>query len=153
DTLVRAWLVNSDGSLTLLGSNDDRGSGAPTADQGHSTDSYLVVHVRQGQNILFGVSDYANDAYDPQSLSNRSTGDGGTYSLDLGFSNADLNGSSDHARSDISLGQSIQGVIGGDGFYDGSQNRNGLVSVGNRDIDFFQFTATEDGVLEVGTQG
>jgi Subtilase family/Calx-beta domain len=152
DTLVRAWLVNPDGSLELLGSNDDKAAGTPTAGEGHSTDSYISIHVLQGQSILFGVSDYHNDDYDPENLASRVTGDGGTYSLQMDFSNTDLNGNIAHARTDINLGDTFTGVIGGDGFLD-ANGQPGLASVGSRDIDFFRFTPTRSGVLEVDTQG
>ena len=152
DTLVRAWLVNADGSLKLLGSNDDKDPSAPTAGQGHSTDSDLRIHVLQGQTILFGVADYKNEGYDPTNLANRIAGDGGTYSLQLDFSNADLNGNIAHARSDINLGDTFAGVIGGDGFLDGN-GQPGLVSVGSRDVDVFRFVPTQTGVLEIDTQG
>ena len=152
DTLVRAWLVNADGSLQLLGSNDDKGPSTPTAGQGHSTDSYLRIHVLQGQTILFGVADYKNEGYDPTNLANRIAGDGGTYSLQMDFSNADLNGNIAHARTDINLGDTFTGVIGGDGFLDGN-GQPGLVSVGSRDVDVFRFIPTQTGVLEIDTQG
>ena len=151
DTLVRAWLVNADGSLQLLGSNDDKDP-VPTAGQGHATDSYLRIHVLRGQTILFGVADYKNDGYDPTNLTNRIAGDGGTYSLQLDFSNADLNGNIAHARTDINLGDTFAGVIGGDGFLDGN-GQPGLVSVGSRDVDVFRFIPTQTGVLEIDTQG
>ena len=88
----------------------------------------------------------------PTNLANRIAGDGGTYSLQMDFSNADLNGNIAHARTDINLGDTFTGVIGGDGFLDGN-GQPGLVSVGSRDVDFFRFTPTQSGVLEVDTQG
>jgi hypothetical protein len=152
DTLVRAWLVNPDGSLQYLGFNDDKDPSAPNQGVGHSTDSFLAIHVLQGQTILFGVSDTQNASYSPTDLQNRSAGNGGTYGLQLNFLNADINGSIARARTDINLGTTFKGVIGGDGFTD-VNNQPGLVSVGSRDIDFFAFTPTQSGVLEVDTQG
>ncbi len=138
--------------MRLLGSNDDKSPNTPTSGAGHSTDSYLSIHVLQGQTILFGVSDYHNNGYDPKNLASRITGDGGTYSLQMDFSNTDLNGNIAHARTNINLGDTFTGVIGGDGFLD-ANGQPGLVAVGSRDIDFFRFTPTRSGVLEVDTQG
>ncbi len=109
---------------------------------GHDTDSFLGIIVERGDVFHIGVSDSANQNYDPNNLNNRSAlGSGGSYDLIIDFVNNDVNGSITQAVSGISLPLIGQG--GSIGF------DNSDLAVGDRDVDFVRINSENAGILEI----
>ena len=171
DTFVRAWLVNGDGTLTELGSNDngynpdERLIGANGAlvgdDSSQSTgfDSFLKVQVSAGDRILFGVSDHFNQGYDPLNFGGRQSSANshvGFFDAFATFTSNDLNG---RIGLDIYNPDPVGTVIGilptvsqtfSIGFDDqtaagGSSDAN----IGLKDVDFYAYSAPANGTLFV----
>ncbi|MBD2296652.1 S8 family serine peptidase [Anabaena sphaerica FACHB-251] len=114
---------------------------------GHTTDSFIAGGVNRGEVYYIGVSDFANQDYNTQDLSNRSTaGTGGLYDLIVRFANNDRNGSIAQAVSDISLPITGQPGIIGD---DTDPQTGESFQVGDLDIDFVKIRSATAGILEI----
>ncbi|BCL35886.1 S8 family serine peptidase [Nostoc sp. MS1] len=117
---------------------------------GHTTDSFIGLRVDRGETLYIGVSDYFNDAYNPNNLSGRSTNNatGGLYDLIVQFFNNDQNGSISQALdSSVRPLPSIKapGVIGGDSNFTTGE----FIEVGDRDVDFIKINSPTAGILEI----
>ena len=114
---------------------------------GHTTDSFLGVLVDRGETYYIGVSDYFNQNYDATNLDNRlDAGTGGQYQLIVEFVNNDLNGSIDQAISTFGLPIINQiGTIG----TDGDSATDGVLDVGDKDVDFVKIRSATAGILEI----
>ncbi len=119
---------------------------------GHTYDSFLAARVDRGSVYYVAVSDYRNQTYSPTSLAGRSTaGTGGYYNLKVGFVSNDQNGSITKAWGGVygSLPQSgLVGLIG----FDTNLATYELMTVGDRDVDFFHINSPTSGILEVQTR-
>lgn len=116
---------------------------------GHATDSFLAGTVERGDVYYIGVSDFFNQSYNPNNLTNRATGGaGGLYNLFVTFINNDQDGSITQAldRSVVPLPVAGQRRdIGAD-----TNLRTGqLIEVGDRDIDFVRINSPTAGILEI----
>ena len=173
DSFVRAWLVNADGTLTELGSNDNgynpderlvSATGALAGDdssQSTSFDAFLKVQVSAGVRILFGVSDHFNQGYDPLNFSGRQPSANshvGLFDAFATFTSNDLNGriGSDIYNLDpIGAGAAI-GVLPTDSQtfsigFDNQSSTGGPASadIGPKDVDFYAYNAPANGTLFV----
>lgn len=108
---------------------------------GHSTDSFISTRVQRGQVYYVGVSDFFNQDYNANNLSNRpENGAGGSYELITTFVNDDINGSITQANEATPLPIAEDtGVIGADGEQE----------VGDRDVDFYRINSSSTGILEI----
>ncbi|MBN1436365.1 MAG: S8 family serine peptidase [Sedimentisphaerales bacterium] len=121
--------------------------GAGLSRSGHTTDSFIAGTVNRGDVYYIGISDYYNWDYNPNSLAGRSAaGTGGTYEFYVSFMNNDVNGSIPQALNISASAMPLvnqPGIIGWDG------TGGGLVSVGDRDVDFVHIVPATSGVLEI----
>ncbi|QOV90408.1 S8 family serine peptidase [Humisphaera borealis] len=118
------------------------GSGAA---QGHKTDSFIGGAVTKGTTYYIAVANFENRAFSPTNLDDRiSTGSTGGYSLFVSFRNGDANGAIPQAVVTTSLPLVANpGEIGSDG------TTAGLVSVGDRDVDFIKLNSPTAGILKI----
>ena len=126
---------------TLIDGAFDENNNYVKGNYGHRTDSFLGVRVNRGDVYHIGVSDYFNQDYDATNLENRlETGAGGSYELIASFLNNDINGniSQINTVTELPLLNSSENIGEDEG-----------VEVGNRDVDFWQFSAAEAGILEI----
>lgn len=115
-------------------------------DDGQTTDSFLRLNVPLGQRLFVAISDFENRTYDPADPYTRSNrGFGGLYNLSLGFDNGDRDGTLTTAQP-AAVGATISGVIGND-------NGPTIGHNGAKDVDFYRFTPTSDGLLETTVTG
>jgi subtilisin family serine protease len=159
DTYVRIFDANGN---ELLHSDDDLATGlngepvefnvggglAENADgsaAGHTTDSFIAASVTAGDVYYIAVCNFANRNFDPNTLTGRVTsGSTGEYSLFVSLRNRDFNGAIPQAVTTASLPLvNAPGTIGVDGTPDG------LVDVGDRDVDFIRINSPTAGILEV----
>jgi hypothetical protein len=130
DSYVRVF----DENLNQIAFNDDESSG--------NTDSYLVVPLTRGQHIYIAVADYWNRTFNPADPFDRSSqGSGGFYDLYLRFSNGDFDGTV-LSSTDLFAGVQKAGVVGSD---DGSP----VGADGSKDVDFYAYEASADGLLDL----
>ena len=132
---VDSYVEVYDANLNLIGANDDFNG---------STDSFLQVNVTYGGTYYVAVTTFGNRSFDPANPFNRqsTTGETGFYDLYTSFSNGDQNGTAFSAAS-RPVGQVVSGVIGSD-FGQPLLGANG----GFKDVDFFIYTATSDGLFD-----
>jgi hypothetical protein len=107
------------------------------------SDNAFTLAMTRGETVYLGVSDSANEIYDPNSPYNRNAnGFGGAYDLTLTFDNGDRNGTI-FTASAFNIGDTIQGSVGSDvvGQVVGAD--------GSKDVDFEKYTPGQDGVLDV----
>jgi len=116
---------------------------------GHRTDSFVSARVTPGEVYYLGVSDWRNQNYSLNHLSDRSeVGRGGNYELTTSFIFSDRSGSIDNATviNGLPRGQNIH-EIGRD------RDANGeLQTVGDRDVDFYLFRTNASGILELSVK-
>ena len=181
DTRLRAWKVDANNVLTPLASSDnpdkfnDDDSNDPrdANDESQSAefDSYFEVRVNAGDRILFGVSHWLLDNYDPTTPFGRTVSSSVTINRTVGFYDAfisfrtdlDLNGRigadiynldgrnpNPVSTTDLPIGRlptaSTEVSIGRD-FVDGQEK-----IVGPKDVDFYWYTTDTDGALFVETK-
>lgn len=179
DTRLRAWKVDANNVLTPLASsdnpvkfNDDDSNDPRDANdesQSATYDSYFEVRVNAGDRILFGVSHWLLDNYDPTTPFGRTVSSSTTLNRTVGFYDAfmsfrtdlDLNGRigadiynldgrnpNPVSTTDLPIGRlptSTEFSIGRD-FVDGQEK-----IVGPKDVDFFWYTTDTDGALTINT--
>jgi hypothetical protein len=133
------------------------GSGVPLVDvfdvNGNRIGSDITpftVSVTAGQTYYIGVTTEANSGFDPNNPFTRATGSTASlmsYDLYVGFTNGDANGTLVTATPET-LGTPVNGTIGSDptGTFLGA---NG----GNKDVDFYAFTAASAGIFKVTVAG
>ncbi|MEO1669818.1 MAG: S8 family serine peptidase [Cyanobacteria bacterium J06631_2] len=113
---------------------------------GHQTDSFVSARVTPGAVYYLGVSDWRNQNYALNHLSDRSTrGTGGNYELTTSFVYSDRSGSIDNATF-------INGLPRGQHIHEIGRDRglNGEIhTVGNQDVDFYLFNSDTSGILEL----
>lgn len=131
DSYVRVF----DEQMREIAFNDDRADG--------NTDSFLTLTLVRGQRVFVSVADFSNRDFDPADPYNRSSdGPGGRYDISLAFDNGDNDGTV-HDANIGEIGRIYEGVIGDDFGV-------GLVGFdGSKDVDFYKFKATADGLLDV----
>ncbi|MCC0177007.1 S8 family serine peptidase [Waterburya agarophytonicola K14] len=125
----------------LVDSSLDPEGNYQSGNYGHTTDSFINTRVERGKVYYVGVSDFFNQEYNANNLSNRPENTaGGQYELITTFVNNDLDGSITQTDGAIALpiGDRL-GVIG----VDGEQE------VGDRDVDFYQINSGSSGILEI----
>ena len=111
--------------------------------------SNLIVPVTIGQTYYIGVTTGANAGFDPINPFNRATGStpDTPFQMFVAFSNGDRNGTVAQATS-ATIGTPITQQIGTD---------NGLALLGanggNKDADFYAFTAPASGVFDATVSG
>lgn len=173
DTFVRAWLVNANGTLTELGSNDNGlnpderlvdATGTVVGDdssQSTGFDSFLKVAVTAGDRILFGVSDRFNQGYNPLDFSGRTPSANshvGFFDAFATFTSNDRDGrigadiyNLDPVGAGAAIGllptSSQEFSVG----YDDQSATGGSAKadIGPKDVDFFAYTAPANGTLFV----
>lgn len=120
-------------------------------------DSFITTDVTQGAKYYIAITTFQNrlfsvtDPFDRHSTDANAVGD---YAAYFSFTNGDVNGTVatalDFNSFDSDGNGSIDGTIGAD-------NGNPLFSVptngGNKDVDFFTFTPTQTGMLQVDVTG
>ena len=140
--LLENEIVVEDPNQTTLNNGffDEEGN-YTKGNYGHRTDSFLGVLVDRGDVYYVGVSDFFNQDYDATNLDNRpEIGEGGSYELIATFANNDINGTISQINTTTALPLlSSQEKIGED---DG-------VAVGDRDVDFWQFSSDTAGILDI----
>lgn len=115
-------------------------------DDGQTTDSFLRLNVPLGQRLFVAVSDFENQTYDPADPYTRSNrGTGGLYNLSLTFDNGDRDGTLTSAQA-ATVGATIAGVVGSD-------NGPTIGRSGAKDVDFYRFTPSSSGLLDVTATG
>ena len=125
----------------LVDATTDEDGNYVSGNYGHSTDSFISTRVQRGQVYYVGISDFFNQNYNANNLSNRpENGAGGNYELITTFVNDDINGSITQANEVTPLPIAEDtGVIGVDGERE----------VGNRDVDFYRINSGNAGILEI----
>ncbi len=112
-------------------------------DNGITTDSYVVVNVTRGQKVFVAVSESQNRSYGATNPYRpyRAAGTG-DYDAVVQIWNRDANGTAYDATQATGLGISVSGVVGTD---------NGMTVGldGSRDVDFYYFVPSTNGVLDV----
>ncbi|MEM8828686.1 MAG: S8 family serine peptidase [Cyanobacteria bacterium P01_G01_bin.19] len=126
---------------SLISASVDENGNYQSGNYGHITDSFISTRVQRGQVYYVGISDYFNQNYNPNNLSDRpENGAGGNYELVTTFINDDINGSITQTNSITELPIiNNPGAIG----------RDGEQEVGNRDVDFYRINSNEAGILEM----
>ncbi|MBL8962870.1 MAG: S8 family serine peptidase [Phycisphaerae bacterium] len=120
--------------LQQIAFNDDESSS--------NTDSYLEVFLTRGQRVYVAVADYWNRNFNPADPFDRSaSGTGGFYDLYLRFDNSDRNGTVLSAQA-AAIGSTLLGVVGSD-------NNQVVGADGSLDVDFFEFAAAENSLIEL----
>jgi subtilisin family serine protease len=121
---------------------------------GGLSDNAFTFPMTEGETVYLAVSDAGNTAYDPNSPFGRpTTGQGvygGDYDLTLAFDNGDQNGTIFTAVP-ATIGQTVFSSVGTDPLPGG-----GRVTVGkdgSKDVDFFKYTPTAAGLLDVTAGG
>lgn len=134
-------VLESSEQTTLVSATVDDEGNYMSGNYGHSTDSFIGARVQRGEVYYVGVSDYFNQDYNANNLSNRpENGAGGSYELITTFVNDDINGSITQTNEATALPiVQSSGVIGRDGEQD----------VGNRDVDFYRINSADGGILEI----
>ncbi|MGA2501396.1 MAG: Calx-beta domain-containing protein, partial [Tepidisphaeraceae bacterium] len=135
DSYVRVF----DAGLNQIAFNDDISR--------VDTDSYVQVNVQAGQTYYVAVTNYANRTFDVRNPYGRvanSTPSDRYYDLYLSFDNGDTNGTAFLASPAV-VGQTVTDSIGAD-------NGQALLGAngGNKDVDFYTYTASSDGLLDFG---
>jgi subtilisin family serine protease len=125
---------------------DASGNDLGDASANFGSDNAFTVNVTKGEVLYLGVSDIANEIYDPNSPYNRDgSGFGGDYDLTLSFDNGDQNGTIFTATPAV-LGQTIPTNVGSD------TPPNGVPAVvgadGSKDVDFYRYVPTSSGLLD-----
>ncbi|MFI5378015.1 MAG: S8 family serine peptidase [Tepidisphaerales bacterium] len=135
DSYVRVF----DANLNQIAFNDDISA--------TDTDSYVQVPVQSGQTYYVAVTNYANRNFDVRNPYGRvpnSTPSDRYYDLYLSFDNGDTDGTAFLATPE-GVGQTVANAIGTD-------NGQPLLGAngGNKDVDFYTYTAPSDGLLDFG---
>lgn len=127
DTDILVYQQNSDGSVALLGENDNH----------FGLDSGFQIN-----NAVSGTTYYVDVRESPN---NPNSGNvfGGGYTLHVAFDNGDVNGTAVTA-SPATVGVVVNDAIGSDNGI-ALQGANG----GNKDVDFYQYTPTVSGLLDL----
>lgn len=148
DSYVEIYRLEDDGSVTIVGFNDDDASG--------STDSFLSVNVELGRVYFVALTTFGNRGFDPFDPNNRSSDTEETGFLDalLSFTNGDVNGSAFGAVTLSNPLFDVDGVVDGLGTFPGTIGADfgsALLGAGAgfKDVDFSTFTSPEDGLLQV----
>ncbi len=142
DSFVRVFKQEQNGSLTVVGENDDRAVGNP--------DSFVAVPVEIGVTYFVALTTYGNQNFNPSTPQGRSSTSNETGSLDayFSFSNGDVNATAyaETNLNDFAAGGigSFTGVIGSD-FGNALSGANG----GFKDVDFLAITPDQTGAFEV----
>ena len=142
------YLEEPDQTTLIDGYRDEDGNYVK-GNYGHLLDPFLQADVERGEVYYLGVSFWVNLIYEPTNLEGRSSLEDffgrfdnfeGSYELVTTFVSNDTNGSIAQIDSATALPllNSEQNI----GLDDG-------VEVGDRDVDFWQFTSDEAGILEV----
>ena len=134
-------VLESPDTTDLVSASVDGEGNYVSGNYGHSTDSFISTRVERGQVYYVGISDFSNQGYNANNLSNRpENGGGGNYELITTFVNDDINGSITQTR-DVTPLPIVQnaGVIG----------RDGEQEVGDRDVDFYRLNSGDAGILEI----
>ena len=142
---VDSYVEIYDENFQLLGLNDDDGT---------TLDSYLELNVNEGQKYFVAVTTFGNRGFNPMDPFDRSstTNATGAYDLYLSFFNGDVNGTVYGAPrfEDFQTNNSVQGTIGADF---GNSLLGAPTNGGYKDVDFFTYTATQSGLLEINADG
>ena len=133
-------LENREQEDLVSGSVDGEGN-YQSGNYGHYTDSFVSTRVERGKVYYVGVSDFFNQDYNANNLSNRpENGAGGNYELITTFINDDINGTITQTNEITPLPIADRpGVIG----------RDESQEVGDRDVDFYRINSGEAGILEI----
>jgi subtilisin family serine protease len=110
----------------------------------------ISIPVVSGQVYYIGVTDTANQNFQPNDPFTRSTGSTASaeqYTIYTAFDNGDTNGTISQATAQT-IGSAVSGTIGSD---PGTTflGANG----GNKDVDFYSFTSPTSGVFQVSASG
>ena len=126
---------------TLVSPTTDAEGNYVSGNYGHRTDSFIGARVERGQVYYVGISDFSNQNYNPNNLSERpENGGGGSYELVTTFVNDDIDGSITQVNEITPLPIVDRlGVIGADGERE----------VGDRDVDFYRINSGDAGILEI----
>jgi subtilisin family serine protease len=123
-----------DESFNEIAFNDDRTVG--------NRDPYLEISLVKGQRVYVAVADFDNRNFDPADPFSRvSTGTGGDYDLTISFDNDDQDGTVFDAL-ERGANFTAMGVIGSDG-------STAVGADGSQDVDFYQFTPANDGIIDL----
>jgi hypothetical protein len=166
-------IAPDDGTLTVEVSQRTEGDAGPLADSlirafdaagaelgrrgddGQAVNTFLLP-VTAGQVVYVGVSDAANPDYDPRAPFGRSAnGTGGRYTVKLDFGNGDQNGTLFDAI-DAAIGTARRSNVGSDPLPSPPAAEGERVTVGRggaKDVDFFRYRPTADGLLDVTAVG
>jgi hypothetical protein len=147
---VDSFVAIYDENLNQLGFNDDQVPGA-------NFDSFITADVTQGAKYFIAITTFQNRLFSVTDPFNRHSTDPnaiGDYAVYFSFTNGDANGTVDTALDfntlDPDNNGSVDGTIGAD-------NGTALLSVptngGAKDVDFFTFTPTQPGLLQVDVAG
>lgn len=145
DSFVKVFTSDAQGHLQILNSNDNQSDS--------TTDSFLELDVTLGQTYYIAVTTAGNKNFHPTNPFTRSshTNETGRYDLYFSFTNGDANGTAFDAVNYNTLAGSngmVQETIGRD---------FGQSLLGSdreaKDVDFFYFEPTEDGLLDVSLTG
>lgn len=129
DTLIRVFDTN----LAEIAFNDDRVDG--------NLDPRLTVNLQKGQRVFVAVAEFVNRDFDVSDPFGRvGASIRGEYDLNFSFDNGDQSGSLFDATA-LTPG-TLNGVVGTDG-------AGTVGDDGSKDVDFFEFTAAGDGVLDL----
>jgi hypothetical protein len=146
---IDSFLLVYDQSYHRISYNDDKSQ--------YNTDSYLQVNVTAGQTYYVAVCTYGTAvnaqgsvALDPTTPYGRhsTTGETGNYDLYLSFNNGDTNGTVFSAVDfqQQAVNNAVSGVIGSDS---GHRLLSYATNGGNKDVDFYSYSPTQDGLLEI----
>ncbi|MBI2807180.1 MAG: S8 family serine peptidase [Planctomycetes bacterium] len=143
DSYVKIFRLEANGSVTLVGENDD---------DGQSTDSFVALDVEIGRTYFVALTTFGNRDFNPFDPSGRTSTTNETGLMDVYFSffNGDVNGT---AYANVSLNDNPNGV-NGIGVFPGNIGAdfgNPLLGVngGFKDVDFLRITVAQAGALQV----
>lgn len=120
---------------------------ADNSPAGRARDSFIRISVGRGSLVYIGVSNFENRGYNPLDAVGRdpanAPGDQGAYTLNVGFSSIDVNGSIDRAVQTTTIPGNASGDIGFD---------QGTLQTGDKDVDFFVLRPSSPGLLVIDVQ-
>lgn len=142
DSFVRVYQQNPNGSLTMVGENDDRAVGNP--------DSFVAVNVAIGRTYFVALTTYGNQVFNPTNPAGRSSASNEIGLMDayFSFSNGDVNAT---AYAETNLNAVATGGIGSFPGVIGADFGNPLSGANNgfKDVDFLAITPDQTGAFEV----
>ena len=134
-------VLESPDQTELISATLDGEGNYVSGNYGHTTDSFIATRVERGQVYYVGISDFFNQNYNANNLSNRlENGAGGNYELITTFVNDDINGSITQTNEIAALPivDRLE-TVGSDGGQ----------PVGDRDVDFYRINSAEAGIFEI----